>query len=113
MESEDAEEFNNEDSQEEEEKGSLDNSLNSIKSKRGRPKIENQWSRVISISADELEEVKIFELAPDMLLSSAVRATLSRGKKAPEWKPLFNPDDYARTAGDMTVAGNTLPLEQL
>ena len=113
MKSEDAEEFNNEDSQEEEEKGSLNNSLNSVKSKKGRPAIPDQWSRVISISADELEEVRVFELAPDMLLSSAVRATLSRGKKAPEWKPLFNPDDYARRPRDMTVAGNTLSVEQL
>ena len=48
-----------------------------------------------------------------MLLSSAVRATLSRGKKVPEWKPLFNPDDYARRPRDMTVAGNTLTEEQL
>ena len=90
---------------------SLNNSITSVKSKRGRKKIEDQWSRVISISADELEEVKVYELAPDMLLSSAVRATLSRGKTAPAWKPLFIPDEYAKSARDMTVAGNQLADE--
>ena len=92
---------------------SLNNSINSVKSKRGRKKIEDQWSRVISISADDLEEVRVYELAPDMLLSSAVRATLSRGKKALAWKPLFNPDEYAKSTRDMTVAGNQLTVDQL
>ena len=48
-----------------------------------------------------------------MLQSSEIRATLSRGKKAPAWKPLFNPDEYAKSARDMTVAGNQLAVEQL
>ena len=82
----------NSDKHDEEAKQSLNNSINSVKSKRGRKKIEDQWSRIISISTDDLEQLNVYELAPDMLLSSAVRATLSRGKRLPDWKPLFNPD---------------------
>jgi hypothetical protein len=83
-----------------------------VKSKRGRPKIPTQWSRVISISADDLEDVKVYELGPDLLLSKAVTATLSRGRMVKEWKPLFWPEQYAKK-NDMTVAGNTLSKEQL
>ena len=64
----------------EEEKVSLNQSVDSVKSKRGRKPIPDQWSRVISIGAD-LEEPKVYELGPDLLLSSAVQASLGRGRQ--------------------------------
>jgi hypothetical protein len=94
------------------EKESMEESFDTVKSKRGRPKIPDQWSRVISISNDDLDDVKVYELGPDLLLSKAVTATLSRGRTAKEWKPLFWPEQYAKKH-DMTVAGNTLTEEQL
>jgi hypothetical protein len=48
-----------------------------------------------------------------MLLSSAVRATLTRGKVAPQWKALFNPDEYSKQPRDMTLDGNQLTEQQL
>jgi hypothetical protein len=111
-ESESDDDLYGEDDNREEEKESLDLSVDSVKSKRGRPKIPTQWSRVISISADDLEDVKVYELGPDLLLSKAVTATLSRGRPAKEWKPLFWPEQYAKKH-NMTVAGNTLTEEQL
>ena len=80
QESESDEDLYEEEDVREEEKMSADQSVDSIKSKRGRPKVPDQWSRVISISADDLENIKVYELGPDLLLSSAVRATLSRGR---------------------------------
>ena len=111
-ESESDDDLYGEDDDKEEEKESLDLSIDSVKSKRGRPKIPTQWSRVISISADDLDDVKVYELAPDLLLSKAVTASLSRGRTAKEWKPLFWPEQYAKKH-NMTVAGNTLTKEQL
>ena len=103
----------NSDAHDEEEKQSLNLSLNSVKSKRGRKKIEDQWSRIISISTDDLEQLNVFELAPDVLMSSKAKATLSRGKRAPEWKPLFNPDLYTKSHSDMSLTGNELTEQQL
>ena len=94
------------------EKESMEESFDSVKSKRGRPKIQTQWSRVISISADDLDDVKVYELAPDLIMSKAVTATLSRGRTAKDWKPLFWPEQFAKK-NNMTVAGNTLTKEQL
>jgi hypothetical protein len=39
------------------EKLSIDDSFDSVKSKRGRPKIPEMWSRVISLSHDDLENI--------------------------------------------------------
>ena len=50
------------------------------KKKRGKKKIPDQWSRVISISDDDLENIKIYELIPDMQLSTDAKSTLTRGK---------------------------------
>jgi hypothetical protein len=91
---------------------SMEESFDSVKSKRGRPKIQTQWSRVISISADDLDDVKVYELAPDLIMSKVVTATLSRGRTAKDWKPLFWPEQFAKK-NNMTVAGNTLTKEQL
>ena len=52
---------------------SLDVSVNSNGSKkRGRRKIPEQWSRVISLSQDDLTNLKVFELAPDLLMGGAM-----------------------------------------
>ena len=52
---------------------SLDVSVNSnVSKKRGRRKIPEQWSRVISLSTDDLTNLKVFELAPDLLLGGAM-----------------------------------------
>jgi hypothetical protein len=96
-----------------EEEDDPDRSFDSVKSKRGRPKIPEHWSRVISLSNDDLNALQIYKLAPDLLLSSAVTASLSRGKIAPEWKPVFWPEDYVKEKHDMTIEGNKLSTSQL
>ena len=53
----------------------------SSKSKRGRPRIQEQWSRVINLSKDDLSALRVFDLAPDLLLSNGMKHTLSRGKR--------------------------------
>ena len=67
----------------EEDRESVNESLHSITSinKRGRKKIPEKWSWVISLSTDDLSNLKVFELAPDLLLGNAMIGTLSRGKK--------------------------------
>jgi len=93
---------------------SLDETVSSGASRgRGRPKISEKWSRVISISADDLSSLRVFELAPDLQLGGAMSKATTRGKSQKKWKPLFWPDDYLKAKHDMTVAGNTLSEAQL
>ena len=67
----------------EDDRESINESIHSITSlsKRGRKRISEKWSRVISLSTDDLCNLRVFELAPDLLLGNAMMSTLSRGKK--------------------------------
>ena len=82
-------------------------------SKRGRKKIPEQWSRVISLSKDDLSDLQVFELGPDLTLSNSMIATLTRGKKMPKWKPLFWPDKYVEEGHSLSLEDNMLSGTQL
>jgi hypothetical protein len=57
----------------EQDRESLNNSIQSSTSnKRGRPEIPKKWTRVISFSQDDLETVKVYDLASDLLLGNAM-----------------------------------------
>ena len=58
---------------------------NLSKGKRGRKKIPEQWSRVISIRHDDLKDLKVFDLGPDLTLINAMKVSSTRGKKIPKW----------------------------
>ena len=36
--------------------------------KRGRPRIPEKWTRVISVFSDPLDNIRTFDLAPELLL---------------------------------------------
>ncbi len=38
---------------------------------RGRPKIPDQWTRIISMDKDKLEDLPAHPIAPDLLLAAA------------------------------------------
>ena len=71
-------------------------SKNEGKETRGRPKIQEQWSRVICISDDDLTNIRSYDLAPDLLLSDGMKFTAARGKAQTDWQPLFWPDEYVK-----------------
>jgi transposase len=48
--------------------------------RRGRPRVPEKWSRVISLGEDNLNALRSFELAGDLLLESAVVETLEEPK---------------------------------
>ena len=81
-------------------------SIDGTKTKRGRKKLPNRWSRVISMSYDDLSNVEAYDLDPDMQLSELATAPMSRGKNQKEFQPLFWPDNYILDDHDMTIAGN-------
>ena len=65
----------------EEIKNQVDQKIDGTKTKRGRKKLPNRWSRVISMSYDDLSSVQAYDLDPDMQLSELATAPMSRGKK--------------------------------
>ena len=101
----DSSDWEEEEEKEPEEDGqSLDDSVSSgASSKRGRPKISEKWSRVISLSTDDLSNLRVFELAPDLQLGGAMSKAITRGKILKNWEPIFWPENYLKKGHDMTL----------
>ena len=78
-------------------------SISSLKSKpRGRPRIPEYWTRVISLEHDDLEGLKIYELATDLLLGSALSGLYNK-KRRDEWEPLFSSKKFVRKHKEVTL----------
>ena len=60
---------------------------------RGAPKIPEMWTRVISFSSDNLDNLKIYPIAPDLLLESGYEKQRRR-KGEPQWECHFSPKQY-------------------
>ena len=78
----------------------------SSKSKAGRKKVPEQWSRVICIAKDDLTNLKTYDLATDLLFSNGMKYTPPRGKQLPDWKPIFWPDQYCKEGHSLRIADN-------
>ena len=92
----------------------LNLSLDSIVSKRGRPLIPDQWSGVFKIdSAAAQVELKVRPLGPDLLFDDAMPLAPRRLRSGPEWKLLFNPDDYWKRHKNLTLENCKLTNAQL
>ena len=70
------------------------------RSSRGRPRIPECWTRVISFSHDNLDKVKIFPIATDLLISSNL-PTGTTPKKSKVWKPHFFSQTFLRDHKDI------------
>ena len=60
----------------------------SVSSKRGRPRIPEQWTKVISLDHDDLENLRMHVLATDLKMMTNLPLVSSTRKRA-EWKPHF------------------------
>ena len=47
-------------------------SFDSVGSKRGRPKIQEKWTRVIPVKDQGTTKYRIHDIAPDLLLANAL-----------------------------------------
>ena len=68
---------------------------------------------MISFSQDDLDQLRVFDLASDLLLGNAMSKIETRGKQAKEWKPLFWPDHFVKDGNDMTLDANQLSDAQM
>ena len=83
------------------------------KAKRGRPKIPDKWTRVISVHNDDLSIIRTYELGPELLLDAGLGLP-SQGRGRPAvWQPLFWPPHYKKEGHDFTTAGNVLTEHRL
>ena len=68
---------------------------------------------MISIFGDDLTQVKVYDLATDLLVDNAMDKAPTKRRNETEWKPLFWPKEYAVSEHDHTLEGNTLSTAKL
>ena len=61
---------------------------NSAPSRRGRPTIPKQWTKVISLDFDDLDAIKVYQLASELLLMPNLPLTANTRVKK-KWTPYF------------------------
>ncbi len=75
--------------------------INSATSKvRGRKRVPECWTRVISTRQDDLEKLKVYPLASDLLLGSALSGAQSKVRER-QWAPLFSSKDFLRQQAEI------------
>ena len=60
---------------------------------RGAPRLPEMWTRVISFKSDDLDDLKLFPIATDLLVEQGYEK-LRKRKGEPEWECHFSPKQY-------------------
>ena len=76
--------------------------MHELKVARGPKKIPIMWSRVISVSEDNDEDIEIHPIEGDMAAMTALPRP-PRARRAEDWKPLFLPTFYSKEHPDICL----------
>ena len=79
-----------------------DSFASSVSSKRGRARIPEQWTKVISLDHDDLEVIKTHVLANDLKLMTNL-PLVSTTRKRGEWKPHFFSKTFIKANKSITL----------
>ena len=80
--------------------------------KRGPKKLPVMWSRVISISEDEDEDIGVFNIEYALLELLDLPRPLPPRREA-EWAPIFQPQAYSKEHEDIYMAGYAIGEKRL
>jgi hypothetical protein len=77
--------------------------------KRGRPRIPEKWTRVISITHDSPLDLAVYEIESDQATMD-MRLPYPRSSRlsTEPWKPLFLPKQYSAEHPDLSLEGYRL-----
>ena len=79
---------------------------------RGRRKLPELWTRVISVHHDDLNAIKPVALADDLKLAKGFPSSIM-GNVTGQWKPLFHPRKFAEENPLMSLDRFRLSFEEL
>ena len=80
--------------------------------KRGRKKLPDLWTRVVSMSCDNLTNIKGYSIATDLLVNEGIEPPKKR-KNAKEWHPVFMPKMFASEMESMDLEAYALSSNNL
>ena len=79
---------------------------------RGRPRIQERWTRVICTGTSVPSDLRVFELRSDLLLAAGLPILASKRSKN-AWAPIFRPKEFAMDHQHLTIQDNRLSEEEL
>lgn len=79
---------------------------------RGRPAVPLCWTRVISVSHDDLTAIRVYPINTDKLVAEGLPVVPRKRRELP-WTPYFFPKDYVQAHKDMTFENYRLSERQL
>ena len=79
---------------------------------RGRRKLPELWTRVISVHHDDLNTIKLVALADDLKLAKGFPSSIM-GNVTGQWKPLFHPRKFTEENPLMSLDRFRLSFEEL
>ena len=80
--------------------------------KRGRKRIPESWTRVISVSCDNLTKVKGYCIATDLLVNDGIEPPIKR-KNAKQWNAIFWPKQFVTDNEDLELDNYRLSEKKL
>ena len=93
----------------------LNVSVDSNGSKRGRPPIQDQWTRVMKVPnyENQLGHVRIFTLATELLLEDSLPQVPRTTRSKNDWTLFFHPVQYWIDHPGLTLENCTLTNKKL
>ena len=93
----------------------LNVSIDSAGSKRGRPLIPDQWSRIIKVPtySHQLQSIKTYVIATELLLEEGLPAVPRKTRSKQPWSLYFKSDVYWDEHPGMTISNQTLSYKRL
>ena len=95
------------------EEAPLDRSCESTKSKRGRPAVPNQWTRVVNVDNIATDKIRAWQIATDLLLEDAMPQPPMRRRLEQEWTLHFHPSQWTKDNPNRTIEGSRLSEHKL
>ena len=79
---------------------------------RGRPRIQEKWTRVVNVDEAGSDGLRTFQIGPDLLLAAGLPMDSARRNQG-DWAPVFCPRRFVKEYPPLTLEEYELDQEEL
>ena len=62
---------------------------------RGRPKLHDLWTRVISFQHENLDNLQFYQIKDDLIIGKSITDSIENNTNNEDWQPIFYPREFA------------------
>lgn len=79
---------------------------------RGRPRIQEKWTRVVNVDTTDSEQFRTFQIGSDLLLAAGLPMNSASWNQG-IWEPIFCPRKFVKENSQLTMEGYELDQQEL